>query len=428
NRMLNQIEIKTQERDRAEIELKNLNDLLEERVRVRTQELAHANKLLSLYNESQKTILENLPYGLMLINQKQQIIEINQPALDLLGYQKDELQNTKCSLLGCNGNSTNCLLYSDELNQISHEIQLRKKNGDLVTALKNDSPIIYNNETIILETFVDISQLKETEKELIKAKQKAEESDRLKSSFLSNISHEIRTPLNSIIGFSQLLSITNEFSLQDRSKYQSLIRNGADELLALIDDIIDISELESSQCNIRKSNLKLNLLIDNIRQKTETIRKIYNKEYLATQYNIAPDLKDLTILTDQKRFTQIIMNLVSNALKFTENGSINISFKRMEENELLFKIKDTGIGIDSKYHAHVFERFFKIESGKNKLYRGSGLGLAISAGLVELLGGKIWLESEAGIGTTFFVILPIDSKPIITRQRAISLITDAINE
>ena len=241
--------------------------------------------------------------------------------------------------------------------------------------------------------------------ELEHAKEKAEESDRLKSAFLANMSHEIRTPLNAIVGFSGFL--TDKDRLHDEenlNNYVKIIRSNSDALLLLIDDIIDLSRIEAGQ--LRLSPIPMNA------------REVLEELYFQYSKNLHAELKfrladfpgsNPAIISDPARFKQVMNNLLSNAFKFTEKGLIEYGLAPGKPGMITFFVKDTGIGISQENQQLVFERFRKIEAGSSKLYRGTGLGLAISKRLVELLGGKIWLESEPGEGSVFYFTQPAAS-------------------
>lgn len=244
-------------------------------------------------------------------------------------------------------------------------------------------------------------RLKEMNVNLDAAKKKAEESDNLKSAFLANVSHEIRTPLNSIVGFSSLLR-DPDLEETTRNTYIDLIESNTESLLVLIDEIIDLSKIEAEQLTLNKQDFSMDQLLKEQCQ-------IFN------QNNRNPDVifevvkpfddKVLVIHSDRVRVKQIFINLLSNALKFTNSGTIELGYLSGENQEIVFYVKDTGIGISKEFHQAIFHRFRKLNENSGKVFRGTGLGLAITQKLVGLLGGKIWLESEPGKGTTFYFTL-----------------------
>jgi two-component system CheB/CheR fusion protein len=255
----------------------------------------------------------------------------------------------------------------------------------------------------------DINDRKKMETELLVSKEKAEESDRLKSAFLANMSHEIRTPLNSIIGFSDLL-LDPDFGQDQRDEFIRMIGASGNNLLNIINDIIDLSKIESGQISFKISRLSIQKLIGDI-QKEYSYRAVEKGIELRLDPSTS-NLKDIYFESDELRLKQILINFVGNAIKFTEKGYIEIGF-RIEENRIEFYVKDTGIGIPEEYHEKIFERFRQVDSSYTRKYGGNGLGLAISKSLAELLGGEIWMESEVGKGSTFFFTI---AKAIVGEQ------------
>lgn len=256
-------------------------------------------------------------------------------------------------------------------------------------------------EGAISELEIANQQLNETNTSLAVAKKKAEESDNLKSAFLANVSHEIRTPLNSIVGFSSLLSDT-DLDEATRNLYIDLIESNTESLLVLIDEIIDLSKIEAQQLTIKKQSFSMELLI----QEQCQIFSQNNKNTDVLFQVIMPGSgKQLFVNSDRVRVKQIFINLLSNALKFTNSGVIELGYLLDENQEIVFFVKDTGIGISKEFHQAIFHRFRKLNENSGKVFRGTGLGLAITQKLVGLLGGKIWLESELGKGTAFYFTL-----------------------
>ncbi|MGB9696625.1 MAG: ATP-binding protein [Ignavibacteria bacterium] len=239
------------------------------------------------------------------------------------------------------------------------------------------------------------------EESLIRAKEKAEESDRLKTAFLQNISHEIRTPLNGIIGFAQLL-YEGEVTKEEIPEYAEIILTSANRLLDLINNIIDISKIQSGILEVVYSSVNLNETINKVIRQFSLLVK--GKQLnLKTRYSF-PDENSI-IYSDGLFIHQIISNLLSNAIKFTDKGEIEISYI-LQGDKLLFSVRDTGCGIDPEKGGKIFERFYQADVSLSRRYEGSGLGLAITKGLVEALGGKVWFESTPNQGTTFYFTIP----------------------
>jgi PAS domain S-box-containing protein len=250
-------------------------------------------------------------------------------------------------------------------------------------------------------SFRDITERKKAETNLIAAKEKAEESDRLKTAFLHNISHEIRTPMNAILGFTALL---NEPALPESEKKQfiDIIFQSGNQLLSIINDIVDLAGIESGQVKINNKEININSTLRRLSEQFSYKEKPQN--ITLTLNTPLPD-KEVTIVTDGTKLVQIISNLINNAFKFTKKGRIDFGYE--ERGEFLeFFVKDTGIGISADHHARVFERFYQVDSSASRKFTGTGLGLSICKAYVELLGGRIWLNSDEGKGTAFYFSIP----------------------
>ena len=254
--------------------------------------------------------------------------------------------------------------------------------------------------------FTDVTKNKNYENELIKAKEKAEESDRLKSAFLANMSHEIRTPMNGILGFTELLK-NADMSSEKYQEYISILQKSCNRLLNIINDIINISKVESGQMNISISKVNLNEL-------NLFIYSFFKPEAEQNGTNIvfkkSLNSNEAYIYTDKEKVYAVIINLVKNAIKFTEKGSIEFGYDKKDK-FIEFFVKDTGIGIRQKQKDIIFERFRQASEGDTRNYQGAGLGLSISKAYVEMLGGKIWVESEERKGSTFYFNIPFNNAP-----------------
>ena len=249
------------------------------------------------------------------------------------------------------------------------------------------------NEIEIIGINYDITELKETEAELIQARDKAEMMDRLKSAFLANMSHEIRTPLNAIVGFSDLLVETEELS--ERQEYIKIVRENNDLLLQLISDILDLSKIEAGTFEFTSGDVDVNLLCEDI------VRSMGVKAKEEVELVFDDHLPVCHVISDRNRIHQVISNFVNNAMKFTSEGSIHVGYK-LKDGELEFYVEDTGIGIEKEQLPHIFERFVKL----NSFVHGTGLGLSICQSIVEQLGGRIGVDSEKGKGSRFWFTIP----------------------
>jgi PAS domain S-box-containing protein len=288
-------------------------------------------------------------------------------------------------------------------------------NGEIRTVEVHSTPIHHEGKPILFSIIHDITERKKAEKELIEAKEKAEESDNLKTAFLQNMSHEIRTPLNAITGFSQFL-ISPDLSEKKRKEFVSIIQNSSKQLVSVVSDILSISFLETKQEKINNEIVNVNGLISELEM-------IFRHQLILKNIKLKI-VKSLTdsesnVFTDRIKLTQIISNLINNANKFTEEGTIEFGYSLIY-NELEFYVKDTGIGIKEDQQEKIFERFRQADMSISKKYGGTGLGLAISKGYIELLGGKIWVNSEIGRGSTFSFRIPYNPTGEVIKDKVLN--------
>jgi PAS domain S-box-containing protein len=289
------------------------------------------------------------------------------------------------------------------------EYRFVQKDGSIRWVLWQAVPEI-NSQNIItgfVGTITDITDLKQYQHEQTELRLKAEESDKLKTAFLANMSHEIRTPMNGILGFSELLK--NPFLKGDQQQeYIGIIEESGERMLNIINDLVDISKIEAGLIKVQNKNMEIN----------EKLEYIYNffkpqveKKRMQLFINNTLPAKEAIINTDSEKFYSILTNLVKNAIKFSEEGAIEIGYNKKGDN-LEFYVKDTGIGIPKDRQEAIFERFIQADIADKMARQGAGLGLSITKAFVEMLGGKIWVESEEGIGSTFYFTLPynVESK------------------
>ena len=331
---------------------------------------------------------------------------ISRSALPMYGYgTPEELIGQPASLLYANHHDRETML--DGLRKSGHLEDFvclaRRKDGSsfwvsMNVQLRHDA----DGKVIGTEGVVrDITDRKRTELALIEAKQKAEENDRLKSAFLANMSHELRTPLNSIIGFAELIT-DPDYGQDEHKEFARLIHDSGNTLLTVLSDIMDISKIESGQLTVTKDRISVNELIFSLQVKF-SYQAI--KKGIIVRLDESNPGEEIIIQSDRQRIGQIMNNLIGNAIKFTEKGFVEIGFHPIP-GYLQFHVRDTGIGIPKEFQEQIFDRFRQVESSLNRKHGGNGLGLSISKSLVELLGGTIWLESEAGKGSTFFFTIP----------------------
>ena len=331
-----------------------------------------------------------------------EIVEVNEAACTFYGLTEKELKNT--CIFDVN------TLEKDEIREQVKKLQSGEKNyfvfkhrtanGLIKDVELYTGKMNYRGRELYFSVIHDITDKLQLQRDLIGAKEKAEESDKLKSAFLANMSHEIRTPMNAIIGFAQLLNDT-DITQEEIKQYIKIINQSGVQLLELIDDIIKISQIEAGIININYQQTKLSSLL-------QEIYALFSLTVKQKGIKLRLDLpKDPVVFfnTDPARLKQILINLLSNAIKFTQEGEVCFGYK-YEGNLITFFVKDTGIGIDADHHQLIFDRFMQAPQNKNKLYGGTGIGLSISKALVEKMQGKIWLTSELGKGTNFYFTLP----------------------
>lgn len=358
-----------------------------------------AENYMTIFNESHSMML------LIDVNTKK-VTASNKAAARFYGYTQAEFEGLNFSDL--------CTLHELDINaffaqsqkQNSHFEQKHKtKQGKIRDVEIHSGKMVVGKETAIYAIIHDISSRIEAEKELIYAKKKAEESDRLKSAFLANMSHEIRTPMNSILGFSSLLEDT-DLSAGMRKEFVEYIQSSGDHLLNLINDIIDLSKIEANQLKVALSDCEVNQFLDNIYVLFKNQIATSPKQNLNLILTKGINKTNFAIKTDELRLKQILLNLLSNAMKFTEKGTIEFGYKYREDSVIQFFVKDTGIGIPKDKQKEIFSPFQQLEEYSSRNHGGNGLGLSITRSLVEKLGGHIWVMSDPGEGTRFYFTHP----------------------
>lgn len=292
----------------------------------------------------------------------------------------------------------------------SIETKRRHRDGKLIDVSLLVTPIIINGKSVGgYGIYRDITDRKKIEMNLIAAKEKAEESDKLKSAFLSNMSHEIRTPMNAILGFSTLLSDPG-VSEEEKTEFINIIRERGNDLLRIIDDIIDIAKIESGQIKIEIRECAVNQLMTNLMVTLTEVKRKTAKNNIVLNCLPGKTDKHFTIMTDANRLRQVMTNLIENSLKFTHEGFVEFGYTLSQAEDvpaIEFFVRDSGIGIPPEMHQIIFERFRQVDDTNTRKYGGTGLGLTISKNLIKLLGGDIQLISEIGKGTTFKIRLPL---------------------
>jgi PAS domain S-box-containing protein len=377
------------------------------RLRVQEKLVREQAYLDNLYQSSTEAIVR--------IDTKGNVKSLNREFSRLFGYAPEEIEGKVLDdiivpkYLHDEGvRNTNRALTNE---RVEMESVRQHKNGVLIDVSILVTPIFIEGQIVgAYGIYRDISERKRIEKSLILAKEKAEESDRLKSAFLSNMSHEIRTPMNAILGFSSLLS-DPDTSSEERDEYISIIKERGNDLMRIISDIIDVAKIESGQLNINIKDCKVNQLLNDLNTMFRHSMEKQGKSGVVLNLSTESRDPDFTILSDPLRLRQVISNLLENAIKFTERGAIDFGYSIRTDfgmgKSIIFFVRDTGIGIPREMHTVIFQRFRQVDDSHTRKYGGTGLGLTICKSLVHLLGGELLLESDEGKGSQFKIILPM---------------------
>ncbi len=376
--------------------------ILDDITRVK-KEILSSRQLASIVESSQDAIYS--------ISLDAKILTWNKGAERFYGYKAEEIIGKEVSVLfrdaDQDGHIERIRKVEKGKKYSSFESFQKTKAGRIIPVFLTKSPILDENGNVVAISDIvkDITGIKEREEELIKAKEKTERSGLLKTAFLQNVSHEIRTPMNAILGFNEIL----KDRLVDPADYYytAVIEESGSQLIRIIDDILVLSRIEADELTIEKNAFVLDELMHGLEEKFREMIKYENIGSLDLKLVIPGDGHVPLLYTDEERLQQVIANLLSNAVKYTDQGSIEFGYK-IVKNDLLFFVKDTGKGIEKSNHEIIFDRFSRLDPEKKKLISGTGLGLSISRGLVSRLGGKIWVESEPGKGSTFFFTIPYE--------------------
>lgn len=395
--------------------------------RLHYRELQRDNALQAMRENEMKyrELADMLPQSIFETDEKGNYTYVNKAWIKKFGFTQEEIEQ------GLNIMDT---LVSDGSDKIILDNKLESTEFNGLTKQKKQFPaLVYSNKIQqgciavgIRGIIIDITERRKYIEALKREKAKAEQSDKLKSSFLANMSHEIRTPMNAIIGFSDLLA-SDELDEKDRKEYIRHIRNSGELLLNIINDIIDIAKIEAGEVKIIRQDCNINEMLHEAFVTHQDILKRSKKDqYIQLKLSKGTE-NNFLIKSDPFRIKQIVSNLISNAIKFTDYGEINFGYQ-LNQGEILFYVKDTGIGMPSDKIEIVFERFRQIEDSSVRNYGGTGLGLSITKNLIELLGGKIWLESEEKKGSVFYFTLPVkDMRFLDGHKPSGALVTEDYN-
>lgn len=365
----------------------------------------HVERELLRSEREYKKLFKDSKDGIYISSRDGHIVDANQATLDLFGYSMDQLRHLHSEKLYAD--PTDRLLFQQEIEKYGavrdFAVSLKRKDGSVIDCLLTSSVRLGHDGTVVGYQGIihDITSLKRTQ-ELKRAKELAEQSEKLKAQFLANMSHEVRTPMNAVFGMTNLLLQTSLDASQ--REYVEFIKDSSEHLLVLVNDILDFSKIDAGKLEITEENFDLHDLINNL---VTTLRfKVMQRDV-----TLNLDIGDVpeVLRGDEVRLNQVLLNLLSNAVKFTEEGEIMLSARVLEKNEaavkVSFQVRDTGIGIPKDKLEAVFGSFTQVMHGGHRKYQGTGLGLAITRRLVELMGGKITVESQVGKGTVFKVLL-----------------------
>lgn len=380
--------------------------------------LRKAKNLAELKQTEIRNIIDYSPVGIVLIALDGKVIDINQAAVDMLGSPSVELTKN-INVLDVNGLQD--IGFTSDFKQALHIKSMVYNENKYVSVWGKEIfvkyylvPIIVDNVVeSVLANIEDISEIKAVEQRLVTLKERAEESDRLKSAFLANMSHEIRTPMNAICGFSSLM-LDKTLPEDQRSEFAEVISANSQQLLGIINDIIDISKIESGQITLSSIKFSVNDMLDELEVMFSSMAKMRSINFFC--HKELPHLQSV-IVSDELKIKQILNNVISNAIKFTKEGHVEVGYS-LNDGFLVFYVKDTGIGIPEDKHELIFERFQQVEDTTSDSRKGTGLGLPISKAFVEMLGGNIWFTSDFGQGSTFYFSIPYSPVEIIQKEKS----------
>ncbi len=390
---------------------KSFEEVLEE-INIYHQELEFQNQELQRIQqelEKSKThfteLFQNAPVGYVVFDSKHNIRSVNKTFAQLADFDLNEIKDHKITrFVHPDEQDMFYILTKNLIKGVAGkrvELKIRGKNNDIIT-LADFNIFKDNSEALIRMALMDITDRKTLEVELLNAKERAEQSDRLKSAFLANMSHEIRTPMNGILGFAELLAkpgLTDDY----KSKYINTIKESGERMMNIINDLIDISKIDSGQMEVFKAKTDINNVVESLYKSLRN--EVQNKGLKFIMSKGLPKRKAV-IETDNEMLYAILDNLLKNAVKFTNKGSIEFGYTLKNDDFVEFFVKDTGIGMPDEKLEHVFDRFTQVDDSNRRQFEGTGLGLALAKSYAELLGGKLWVNSEPNRGSCFYFSIP----------------------
>ncbi len=373
-----------------------------------------AQKALKEREQYYRSLFMNMPESYQLLDDQGCLLVVNEKWTEVMGYSPEEVLGKRFDAFWGPGMEESfedfCRHIREQGRRERELLKMKTKQGttlDVVFNAQAEQDQLGN----ILKThcvFSDVTPLKEMERAMRNAKEKAEENDKLKSAFLANMSHEIRSPMNAILGASQMLKKKN-LKPEKTNRFLKLIEDRGEDLVRIIDDIIDFSKLEAGTLKLFYETINLNNFLNNLHMEFSQERKREGKEHIAFLQHRGPGVEDLRWKTDKVRLRQILMNFLSNALKFTNEGHIMLIVKQSADH-MIFAVEDTGIGIAPQHLDSVFERFRQVDLNYKSSRSGTGLGLSISQNLAQKMNGHIHVKSKKGKGSTFSLKIPLKQK------------------
>ena len=386
---------------------------------VLTIEPFHVNIAQLMHNEIFRQILSGIPLGIIVKNTTTgENYYVSEYLINKIGYSEEEIAQkpwvefTYKDDIAYQDSILNESLHKG-LNTFYFDKRIVAKSGKIYWFSEYIKIFEHEGESFQVILLRDITNEKEIETELQRAKYLVEDADRLKSAFLDNMPHEIRTPLHAITGFTSLLS-DSDLSYEERLEYVRFIQDSSNDILNLMDNIIEIAKLETNQVKPKREKCYVNSIIDKLLNDLTAKQNILEKEHLTIKVKKGNKDPLFTIISDPERLYQIMSHLLNNALKFTDVGEIEFGYSPPKDKQIEFFVKDTGIGIDPEERNFIFKKFGKSGNINTNKNRGSGLGLTLSQKLIELLNGEITLESKKGAGSTFKFHFPLENEPKIS--------------
>jgi len=379
-------------------------------------ELQNKIEELETSRENLLTIVNSISDALFIHDQEGKILLLNKKAQDLYQIQEDEFDRISIYDLILDPTDQNkiCLIWDKVIKGKSYVFELTSVNAkdkDEIPVQVSINQSIWNGKKVLVAVVRDFKERKKYEEELIAAKKKAEENDRLKSAFLANISHEIRTPMNGILGFAELLKLP-DLTGEQMLNYVRIIETCGARMLNIINDLMDISKVESGLVTV---SLKAVDVTEQLNYLFELFKPDAEKKGLKLIKVEPTSGSSIIIYTDKEKLIAILTNLLKNAIKFCPHGTIRFGYTTQKQ-QIVFFVEDTGIGISKEKISTIFERFIRGDHEMSAKYEGAGLGLSIVKAYIDMLSGKIWVDSEIGIGSKFYFTLPLSPDQSICKK------------